>query len=81
MTTDNAFILFKKTDFNTILACLGVRCIGDGGATNFCRRNRGGHSFMTLTWKLWDLPSEENGSSVSLWIVQNKVWTQFPLQW
>ena len=24
MTTDSAFILFKKTDFNTILACLGV---------------------------------------------------------
>ena len=31
MTTDSVFILFKKTDFNTILACLGVRCIGDGG--------------------------------------------------
>ena len=23
MTTENAFILFKKTDFNTILTCLG----------------------------------------------------------
>ena len=23
MTTDGVFILFKKTDFNTILACLG----------------------------------------------------------
>ena len=23
MTTDRMFILFKKTDFNTILACLG----------------------------------------------------------
>ena len=23
MTTDSVFILFKKTDFNTILACLG----------------------------------------------------------
>ena len=23
MTTDSMFILFKKTDFNTILACLG----------------------------------------------------------
>ena len=34
MTTDCVFILLKKTDFNTILACLaclGVRCIGDGG--------------------------------------------------
>ena len=32
MTTDSVFILFKKTDFNTILACLGgTRCIGDGG--------------------------------------------------
>ena len=23
ITTDSVFILFKKTDFNTILACLG----------------------------------------------------------
>ena len=34
MTTDSVFILFKKTDFNTILACLGgkVYHIGDGGS-------------------------------------------------
>ena len=32
MTTDSVFILFEKTDFNTILACLGdAGCIGDGG--------------------------------------------------
>ena len=31
MTTDSGFILFKKTYFNTILACLGVRCMGGGG--------------------------------------------------
>ena len=31
MTTDSMFILFKKTDFNTILACLGGKYIGDGG--------------------------------------------------
>ena len=31
MTTDSVFILFKTTDFNTSLVCLGVRCIGDGG--------------------------------------------------
>ena len=31
MTTDSVFVLFKKTDFNTILACKGVRCVGDGG--------------------------------------------------
>ena len=31
MTTDSVFILFKKTYFNTILACLGaVRCIVGG---------------------------------------------------
>ena len=35
MTTDSVFILFKKTDFNTILACLGVRCIGDRGHNIF----------------------------------------------
>ena len=32
MTTDSVFILFKKTDYYTILACLGGRCIGDGGS-------------------------------------------------
>ena len=33
MTKDSVFILFKKTDFDTILACLlGVRRIGDGGS-------------------------------------------------
>ena len=31
MTTDVVFILFKKTDFNTILACLTIRRIGCGG--------------------------------------------------
>ena len=30
MTTDIVFILFKKTDFNTILAVQGVKCIGGG---------------------------------------------------
>ena len=33
MTTNSVLILFK-TGFNTILACLGVRCIG-GGVTFF----------------------------------------------
>ena len=32
MTTDSVFILFKKIDFNTILACGGIRCIGDRGS-------------------------------------------------
>ena len=27
MTTDIAFMLFKKTDFDTILTCVGVRSI------------------------------------------------------
>ena len=28
--TDSVFILFKMTDFNTILSCLWGRCIGWG---------------------------------------------------
>ena len=36
MTTDSVFILFKKTDFNTILACLGGKgppfSLGWGGS-------------------------------------------------
>ena len=30
MTTDSVFILLKKTDFNTILACLGGKVMGRG---------------------------------------------------
>ena len=41
MTKDNVFILFIKTDFNTILACLGGKVYRDGGVINFCCRNRG----------------------------------------
>ena len=39
MTTDSVFNLFKKIDFNTILACL--RCIGVGGHIMFVPK-RGG---------------------------------------
>ena len=41
MTTDSVFILFKKTDFNTILACfsvegvIGVLVFGEGGHRTF----------------------------------------------
>ena len=46
MTTDSVrFILFKKTDFNTILACLGGRCIGDGGHKIFVAEMPG-HYFI-----------------------------------
>ena len=46
MTTDSVFILFKKTDFNTILACVGVRCIGDGGVIKFLLPKQGGLSLI-----------------------------------
>ena len=43
------FILFKKTGFNTILACLGVRCIGDGGrGHNFFVAEIGGRIWSAL---------------------------------
>ena len=32
MATDNVFILFKKTDFITVLACLGGKVYRDGGS-------------------------------------------------
>ena len=41
MTTDDVFILFKKTDSNIILACLGVTCIGDGGIIFFFPKEGG----------------------------------------
>ena len=55
MTIDSEFILFKKTDFNTILACLGCRRgIGDGGYTIFV-----GKIIILYTS---DPPSKENDS-------------------
>ena len=41
MTTDSVFLLFKKTDFNTILACFG----GGRGPIKFCCQNKG-HNFI-----------------------------------
>ena len=35
MTTDSAFILFKKNDFNTILACLGGKGVSVMGVIQF----------------------------------------------
>ena len=51
MTTDSVFILFKKTDFYIILACLGVRCIDGGGHNSFDTEMGGGGEgpkFITL---------------------------------
>ena len=71
MTTDSVFILFKRTDFNTILVCLGVRCIGDGGYKFFVAEMGGGSQFYRrrLFVNLGP-PSEENASPL---IVKNEV--------
>ena len=45
MTTDSVFILFKKTDFNTILAC-GVSVVGPWrGVIKFVPKIEG-HNFI-----------------------------------
>ena len=48
MTTDSVFILFKKTDFNTSLACLGgnLRVSVMGGHKIFVAEIGGGVSFI-----------------------------------
>ena len=47
MTTDSVFILFKKTDFNTILACLvGKVYRWWGGGHNIFVAEIGGRSFI-----------------------------------
>ena len=62
MTTDSVFILFKK-DFNTILACLWVGCIGDGGVVKFLLPKWGVAVLSTPTFcKFGTHPSEENAS-------------------
>ena len=46
-STNSVFTLFKKTDFITILASLGViRCIGDGGHNIFVAEIGGNCSFI-----------------------------------
>ena len=35
MTTDSVFILFKTTDFNTTLTCLGGKVYRDGAIIKF----------------------------------------------
>ena len=45
MTTDSSFG-FKKTDFNTILACLEGKVYGGGRGSYFFGRNRGDRSFI-----------------------------------
>ena len=39
------FILFKRTDFNTILDCLGVKCIGGGRGHKIFVAEIGGSQF------------------------------------
>ena len=58
MTTDSVFKLFKKTDFNTILACLGVRCMLLVVGSQFCCRQ--------LLANLGS-PSKENDSPLEYW--------------
>ena len=46
MTTDNVFILFKKTDFNTILACLGGKVYRWWEVIKFLLPKYGDHNFI-----------------------------------
>ena len=45
MTTDSVFILFKKTDFNTILACLGDKVYRWWGGHKIFVAEMGGSQF------------------------------------
>ena len=45
MTTDSVFILFKKTDFNTILACLEGKVYLWWGVIKFLFPKWGGSQF------------------------------------
>ena len=58
MTTDSVLILFKKADFNTILVCFGVRCIGggDGGHKFFVAEIRGVTILLTPTFCKFGTP-------------------------
>ena len=54
MTTDSVFILFNKTDFNTILALLGGKVYRGGGHKIFVAKI-GGCNFIDAHFLLiWD---------------------------
>ena len=58
MTTDSVCILFKKTDFDTISACLRSKVSGWG--CKFYVTKVGGHNFLMLTFfvNLGPLPTK-----------------------
>ena len=49
MTTDSVFILFKKIDFNTTLACLGVTVMG-GHRIFVAEMGGGGQSIIDVNF-------------------------------
>ena len=58
MTTDNVLILFKKSCFNKILACLsclGVKCIGGVGVIEFLSSKYECNFINSDFLKTWDV--------------------------
>ena len=55
-TIDSVFILLKKTDFVTILACLEGKVYWWWGVVNFCRQNRGVAIFLTQNFCKFGTP-------------------------
>ena len=67
---DSVFILFKKTDFNTILACLGGKAYRWWGHKIFVAK-KGVAILLTPTFKKkknMGPPSEENDSPLLFWL-------------
>ena len=56
MTIDSVLILFKKTDLNTILACLGLRYIGGWGVINYLSSNREAAIILMQTFCKFGIP-------------------------
>ena len=51
MTTDSVFILFKKTDFNTFLACLGGKLYQWWGGHKIFLAKKGGCNFIDANFR------------------------------
>ena len=65
MTTDSVFILFKKTDFNTILACLGGKVYRWWGVKIFVAEIGGSQFYRRRLFVNLGPPSEENASPLT----------------
>ena len=77
MTIDSVFILFKKTDFDSILAYLGGKVYRWWGVVIFFLAKIWGHSNFFDANIFDSPPSEENASPLNSNLKQTKLYSMY----